>query len=203
MPVALVESLDREGRGVAHAEGKTVFIAGALPGERVEYTVHKRKPAYDAGTLTRLLHESASRVSPRCPYFGTCGGCAIQHLDPHAQVAAKQRVLEDALWHVGKVRAESMLPPIHGPAWGYRHRARLSARYVEKKGGALVGFRERRSTYVAEMRSLRGAAAARVGADRAAARARRRALDTRTAAADRGRGRGGGSASSSCGSSSR
>jgi 23S rRNA (uracil1939-C5)-methyltransferase len=92
-------------------------------------------------------------VSPRCPYFGTCGGCAIQHLDPHAQVAAKQRVLEDALWHVGKVRAESMLAPIHGPAWGYRHRARLSARYVEKKGGALVGFRERRSTYVAEMSS--------------------------------------------------
>jgi 23S rRNA (uracil1939-C5)-methyltransferase len=153
VPVALVESLDREGRGVARAEGKAVFIAGALPGERVEYTVHKRKPSYEDGTLTRLLHESAARVSPRCPYFGTCGGCAIQHLDPHAQVAAKQRVLEDALWHVGKVRAESMLAPIHGPAWGYRHRARLSARYVEKKGGALVGFRERRSTYVAEMRS--------------------------------------------------
>jgi 23S rRNA (uracil1939-C5)-methyltransferase len=153
VPVALVESLDREGRGVAHAEGKAVFIAGALPGERVEYTVHKRKPSYDAGTLTQTLRESAARVSPRCPYFGTCGGCAIQHLDPHAQVAAKQRVLEDALWHVGKVRAESLLTPIHGPAWGYRQRARLSARYVEKKGGALVGFRERRSTYVAEMRS--------------------------------------------------
>ena len=153
MPVALVESLDREGRGVAHADGKAVFISGALPGERVEYAVHKRKPTYEAATLTRTLRASAARVAPRCPYFGTCGGCALQHLDPHAQVAAKQRVLEDALWHLGKVRPESMLAPIHGPAWGYRQRARLSARYVEKKGGALVGFRERRSTYVAEMRS--------------------------------------------------
>jgi 23S rRNA (uracil1939-C5)-methyltransferase len=153
VPVALVESLDREGRGVARADGKAVFIGGALPGERVEYAVDKRKPSYDAGTLTRLVRGSAARVTPRCPYFGTCGGCAIQHLDPHAQVAVKQRVLEDALWHVGKVQAESLLAPIHGPAWGYRHRARLSARYVAKKGGALVGFRERRSTYVAEMRS--------------------------------------------------
>jgi len=153
VPVALVESLDREGRGVAHADGKAVFIGGALPGERVEYAVAKRKSAYDTGTLTRTLSASASRVAPRCPYFGTCGGCAIQHLDAHAQVAAKQRVLEDALWHVGRVRAESLAAPIHGPAWGYRTRARLSARYVPKKGGALVGFRERRSTYVAEMRS--------------------------------------------------
>jgi 23S rRNA (uracil1939-C5)-methyltransferase len=153
VPVALVESLDREGRGVARADGKAVFIGGALPGERVEYTIHKRKTSYDAGTLVRTLHDSAARVAPRCPYFGTCGGCAIQHLDPHAQVAAKQRVLEDALWHIGKVRAESLLAPIHGPAWGYRLRARLSARYVAKKGGALVGFRERGSTYVAEMSS--------------------------------------------------
>jgi 23S rRNA (uracil1939-C5)-methyltransferase len=153
VPVALVESLDREGRGVARADGKAVFIGGALPGEHVEYAVDKRKPSYETGTLTRLLGGSAARVAPRCPYFGTCGGCAIQHLDPHAQVAAKQRVLEDALWHVGKVRAESLLAPIHGPAWGYRTRARLSARYVEKKGGSLVGFRERRSSYVAEMRS--------------------------------------------------
>jgi 23S rRNA (uracil1939-C5)-methyltransferase len=153
MALALVESLDREGRGVARAEGKAVFIEGALPGERVEYTSVRRKPSYELGALTRTLRASAARVAPRCPYFGTCGGCAIQHLDPHAQVAAKQRVLEDALWHIGKVRAETLLAPIHGPAWGYRHRARLSARYVPKKGGALVGFRERRSAYVAEMRS--------------------------------------------------
>jgi 23S rRNA (uracil1939-C5)-methyltransferase len=153
MPVALVESLDREGRGVAHVDGKAVFIDGALPGERVEYVVHAAKRSYDLGTVTQRLREASARVAPRCPHFGTCGGCALQHLEPRAQVAAKQRVLEDALWHIGKVRAEGMLSPIQGPAWGYRRRARLSVRFVEKKGGALVGFRERKSTYVADIAS--------------------------------------------------
>jgi 23S rRNA (uracil1939-C5)-methyltransferase len=153
MSVAVIESLDREGRGVAHVDGKAVFVEGGLPRERVEYAVRKRKPAYDSGVLMRVLRESGARVAPRCRYFGTCGGCAMQHVEPRVQVAAKQRVLEDALWHIGKVRAESLLPPIHGGAWGYRHRARLSVRFVPKKGGVLVGFRERRSTYVADMAS--------------------------------------------------
>jgi len=153
MPVALIESLDLQGRGVAHVDGKAVFIDGALPGERVEYLVCERKRSYDLGTPTHRVRESSSRVAPRCPHFGTCGGCAIQHLDSRAQVATKQRVLEDALWHIGKLRAEGLLSPIHGPAWGYRRRARLSARFVEKKGGALVGFRERKSTYVADITS--------------------------------------------------
>jgi len=153
MPVALVESLDLKGRGVAHADGKAVFIDGALPGERVEYLVRESKRSYELGTLTQRLRESAARVAPRCPHFGTCGGCAIQHLEPRAQVATKQRVLEDALWHIGKVRADAMLSPIHGPPWGYRRRARLSVRFVERKGGALVGFRERKSTYVADITS--------------------------------------------------
>ncbi len=151
MNVAVIESLDREGRGVAHVEGKALFVEGALPRERVEYELVKRKPSYDGGRLVRVLRESAARVAPRCAYFGVCGGCAMQHVEPGAQVAAKQRVLEDALWHVGKVRAETLLAPIHGAAWGYRQRARLSVRFVPKKGGALVGFRERRSTYVADM----------------------------------------------------
>jgi len=153
MPVALIESLDLQGRGVAHVDGKAVFIDGALPGEQVEYLVRERKRSHDLGTATRCLRESASRVAPRCPHFGTCGGCAIQHLDPRAQVATKQRVLEDALWDLGKLRAEGLLSPIHGPAWGYRRRARLSVRFVKKKGGALVGFRERKSTYVADITS--------------------------------------------------
>jgi len=153
MPVALVESLDLKGRGVAHVDGKAVFIDGALPGERVEYLVRESKRSYELGILTQRLRESGARVAPRCPHFGTCGGCAIQHLEPRAQVATKQRVLEDALWHIGKVRAEAMLSPIHGPPWGYRRRARLSVRFVEKKGGALVGFRERKSTHVADITS--------------------------------------------------
>ncbi|MCX7894051.1 MAG: 23S rRNA (uracil(1939)-C(5))-methyltransferase RlmD [Burkholderiales bacterium] len=153
MPAARIESLAREGQGVAHVEGKVVFIEGALPGEAVEYASYRRKPAFEQARTVRVLRPSAARVEPRCPHFGVCGGCSLQHADMAMQVAAKQRVLEDALRHIGRVRPETILPAVHGPAWGYRHRARLSARYVPKKGGALVGFRERHSTYVADMRS--------------------------------------------------
>jgi 23S rRNA (uracil1939-C5)-methyltransferase len=153
MPTARIEPLDREGRGVAHVEGKTVFVDGAVTGEEVEYSSYRKKPAWEAAQLLRVGKESASRVAPRCAFFGTCGGCSMQHVDERTQVAAKQRVLEDALWHVGRVRPETMLRPLYGPAWGYRHRARMSARWVGKKGGALVGFRERKSTYVTDMTS--------------------------------------------------
>ncbi|HTQ74542.1 MAG TPA: 23S rRNA (uracil(1939)-C(5))-methyltransferase RlmD [Burkholderiales bacterium] len=153
MPRALIESLDREGRGVAHVEGKTVFIDGAVTGEEVEYASYRKKPAWEAAQVLRTLKQGPSRAAPRCAFFGTCGGCSMQHVDVSTQVAAKQRVLEDALWHIGRVRPEAMLRPLHGLPWGYRHRARLSARWVEKKGGSLVGFRERKSTYVTDMTS--------------------------------------------------
>ena len=148
-----VDSLDQEGRGVARREGKAVFIEGALPGETVTCSVYKKKPGYEVATLTGVIRESAMRVAPRCRYFGLCGGCSLQHLDARAQVAIKQRVLEDSLWHIGRVRPEQILPAIHGPAWGYRQRARLTVRHVPKKGGALVGFHEKRSSYVADMAS--------------------------------------------------
>ena len=153
MPEALVESLDHEGRGVAHVEGKVIFIEGALPGERVEYASFRRKPSYEQAQVVRILKASSQRVEPRCPHFGVCGGCSMQHLEPAAQTAAKQRVLEDALWHIARLKPDTILPPISGPAWGYRHRARLSVRNVVKKGGVLVGFHERRSSYVAVMDS--------------------------------------------------
>lgn len=153
MPSALIESLDHEGRGVAHVEGKTIFIEGALPGEMVEYSSFRRKPSYELATLSTVLRASSQRVEPACPHFGVCGGCAMQHLHPMAQTAAKQRVLEDALWHIARLRPEQIFPPISGAPWGYRHRARLSVRHVAKKGGVLVGFHERRSSYVAVMNS--------------------------------------------------
>ena len=153
MKTASVESLDREGRGVAHIEGKTVFIDGALPGETVQYAPYRSKPSYELARLLKLITPSAARVPPRCPHYRNCGGCSMQHLGGEVQVAAKQRVLEDALWHIGRVRAEAMLPPVHGLPWGYRQRARLSVRRVPKKGGVLVGFRERRSGYVSDMDS--------------------------------------------------
>lgn len=151
MPLATIESLDHEGRGVAHVEGKTIFIEGALPGERVEYVSFRRKPNYEIATLVSVLAASSQRVTPRCPHFGVCGGCSMQHLDPAAQTAVKQRVLEDALWHIGRLRPAQVFPPISGPDWGYRFRARLSVRVVPKKGGVLVGFHEKRSSYVAVM----------------------------------------------------
>jgi 23S rRNA (uracil1939-C5)-methyltransferase len=151
MSSLVVQSLDQQGRGVARRDGKAVFIEGALPGERVTCATRRSKPAYEVAELEQIERESALRVAARCPYFGVCGGCSLQHLEPHAQVAVKQRVLEDALWHIGRVRPRQVLAAIHGPQWGYRHRARLAVRYVPKKGGALVGFHERRSSYVADM----------------------------------------------------
>ena len=152
-PVAIIESLDQEGRGVAHVEGKTIFIDGALIGEKVTFKSHRKKNSYEIADVVDILKPSNLRTTPKCPYFGKCGGCAMQHLEFYAQVAAKQRLLESNLWHIGKVKPESMLPPIYGPAWGYRHKARLRVRHVPKKGGVLVGFNEKASSFVADMDS--------------------------------------------------
>jgi len=146
-----IDALDAEGRGVARNAGKVVFVEGAIAGERVEARLLESRPKFDRARATEILRPSASRRDPACPYFGTCGGCSTQHVDARTQVAAKQRGLEDNLARIGKVEVGAMLAPIHGAEWGYRHRARLSVRYVEGKGGALVGFRERKSTYVADM----------------------------------------------------
>lgn len=148
-----IESLEQEGRGVGHWQGKTIFVEGGLPGERLEFSPYRRKPAYEFAKAGRLMRASAQRVAPRCPHFGVCGGCSLQHFEPRAQVAAKQRILEDALWHIGRVRPEHMLPAIYGPAWEYRKRARMTVRNVVKKGGVLVGFHEKSSSYVADMLS--------------------------------------------------
>jgi len=156
LPIVEIESLDPDGRGVARHDGKVVFVDGALPGERVRIETLRAKPKYENARVVEILHASNQRVAPGCPHFGlhagACGGCSMQHLAPAAQVATKQRILEDALWHIGRVRPQLLLRPIAGPTWGYRHRARLSVRYVAKKGGVLVGFHERRSSYVADMR---------------------------------------------------
>ena len=150
MSEAIIESIDHEGVGVAHVDGKVTFIDGGVTGERVAFTRRRSRGNFDLGTVTQVLRESSQRVKPRCGYFGTCGGCAMQHIDASAQVAAKQRVLEDNLARIGKVKPEQMLPPVMGPAWGYRNRARLSVHHVAKKGGVLVGFHERRSSFVAD-----------------------------------------------------
>jgi 23S rRNA (uracil1939-C5)-methyltransferase len=153
MPEIIIESLDHEGRGVARQDGKTLFVEGALPGERVTFSSYRRKPNYELATAGRIIKPSSLRIEPRCRHFGICGGCSMQHLDAPGQAAAKQRVLEDAFWHIGRLRPETVYPAIQGSAWAYRSRARLSVRLVPKKGGVLVGFHEKRSSYIADMDS--------------------------------------------------
>ena len=147
-----IDALDAEGRGVArNPDGKVVFVEGALPGERVAARKISGKRKFDLARATQILDPSPGRREPRCPHFGVCGGCATQHADERTQMAAKQRWLEDNLERIGKVRPESLLPIVYGPEWGYRRRARLSVRRVPSRGGVLVGFRERRSSYIAQM----------------------------------------------------
>ncbi|MBX3615686.1 23S rRNA (uracil(1939)-C(5))-methyltransferase RlmD [Nitrosomonas sp.] len=154
---AVIESLKLDGKGIAQHAGKPVVIEGALPGERVRYEVMKSKPRNHIGQLLECVHASPHRVTPRCQHFGyfrsACGGCSLQHLDVAAQLQLKQQVLEDALWHTAKIRPETLLPPLDGPAWGYRHRARLSVRFVRRKGIQMVGFHERIRGFVVDMQS--------------------------------------------------
>ncbi len=152
-PKAVIESLDQEGRGVTHVDGKVIFIEGALTGETVHYQSTRKKPSYEIAHVTEVIKESSQRVRPRCEYFGMCGGCALQHMDIAAQVASKQRILETNLWHIGRVKPEGMLSPVYGPTWGYRHKARLRVRHVPKKNRVLVGFNEKASSFVADMAS--------------------------------------------------
>lgn len=151
MAETTIESLDSEARGVSHIDGKALFIAGALPFERVAYTVKRRRASYEVAQLDAVLEASGCRVQPKCTHFGICGGCSLQHLELNAQMAVKQRVLEEAFTRIGKVEPDHVLPPVYGSAWHYRHRARFTVRRVAKKGGVLVGFHERGSSYVADM----------------------------------------------------
>jgi 23S rRNA (uracil1939-C5)-methyltransferase len=145
--------LDAEGRGVARKpDGKVLFVEGALPGERARIRIFHSRRRYEQARAIEILQAGPGRREPRCPHFGVCGGCATQHADLETQLAAKQDWLLQNLARIGKVEPERVLPPMSGAEWGYRHRARLSVRRVPKKGGVLVGFRERRSSYVADLR---------------------------------------------------
>lgn len=146
-----VEELVHDGRCVAHRDGKAVFIDGALPGESVgfEYLATHRK--FDEGRVTRIHRPSADRVEPRCAHFGLCGGCSLQHMDAAAQIEAKQALLLDNLERIGGIVPASILPPLTGPVWGYRTKARLGVKHVRNKGRVLVGFREKRRSLVADL----------------------------------------------------
>ncbi|MDD2701622.1 MAG: 23S rRNA (uracil(1939)-C(5))-methyltransferase RlmD [Sideroxydans sp.] len=147
----VIESIDQEGRGIAHHEGKVIFIEGALPGEQATYSSYRKKPSFEMAVATSTANHSYMRVQPKCIHFGMCGGCAMQHMDSTAQVATKQRILEEGLARIGKVKPENVLSPIHGIYWGYRQRARIGVRHVLKKGRTLIGFHEKRSSFIADL----------------------------------------------------
>jgi 23S rRNA (uracil1939-C5)-methyltransferase len=148
-----IESIDLEGQGVAHHEGKVIFISGGLTGERVQAQLTRSKPSYDKARVINVIKSSSQRVMPACVHFGVCGGCSLQHVDVSTQIAVKQRALEDQLLHIGKLTAELIIAPIAGFSWGYRYRARLSVKYVAKKNTVLVGFHERANAYIADIQS--------------------------------------------------
>ncbi len=147
---AEVVGLTHDGEGIVRG-GKTVFVAGALPGETVSFERTRRHRQHDEGRLLEVLQPAPDRVVARCAHFGVCGGCALQHLAPEAQLALKEKELRDNLERVGRVESRSWLPPLRGPVWGYRRRARLGAKYVPKKGKVVVGFRERLAPYIADV----------------------------------------------------
>ena len=146
-----IESLTHEGRGLAHFDGKAVFVDGALPGERVRFRYTRMQRRYDEGVAVEVLQASPERVAPRCPHFGVCGGCGLQHLESGAQIRVKQETLADVLARIGKVQPERWLAPLAAEPWGYRRKARLGVKHVEKKGRTLVGFRERGSSFLADL----------------------------------------------------
>jgi len=148
---AEITDLSHDGRGVAHLNGKAVFVAGALAGERVRLRYTGKHRHYDEAAVEEVLHASPDRVAARCAHFGVCGGCALQHLDAPAQIVAKQRVLLENFERIGKVAPAQVLPPLTDSPWGYRRKARLSVKYVDKKGKVLVGFRETNGRYVADI----------------------------------------------------
>lgn len=148
---AEIESLTHEGRGLTHVDGKTVFVDGALAGERVRFRYSRLQRRYDEGQVVEVLRASPERVTPRCPHFGVCGGCSLQHQDPVAQIRAKQASLADVFERIGKVTPERWLEPLVADHWGYRRKARLGVRHVAKKGRTLVGFRERGNSFLADL----------------------------------------------------
>ena len=146
-----ITDLSHDGRGVGRREGKAIFVSGALPGETVLVEQTGRNRHFDEGRALEVLVASPDRVQPRCPHFGTCAGCVLQHLSEPRQIEAKHGVLLDNLKRIGHVEPGRVLEPLTDAAWGYRRKGRFSVRFVEKKGKAVVGFRETNPRFVADL----------------------------------------------------
>jgi 23S rRNA (uracil1939-C5)-methyltransferase len=148
-----IENIDQEGRGVTHIDGKVIFVEGALQDEYIECESYLKKPSYEIAFTHKVIRQSTLRVKPKCVHFSRCGGCSMQHLEFQGQIAAKQRVFENTLSRIGKVKPETLLTPIAGPTWHYRYKGRLRVKFVCKKNKVLVGFNEKRTHFIADISS--------------------------------------------------
>ncbi len=148
-----IESLSHEGRGIAKCDGKTQFVDAALPGEQVMAQYVERRAKFDELKTIEVLQASPDRVTPPCKHAEMCGGCSLQHMDSDAQITFKQSVLAEHFRHFGNLEPEQWMPPMRGPTQGYRGKARLGVRYVSKREEVLVGFREKRSAFIADIES--------------------------------------------------
>lgn len=152
---AVVDDLSHDGRGVLKLDGKVYFVQGALPGERIEFEPFRKRRGQFTGRLLSVLSASPHRVQPACEYFGTCGGCTLQHFAPDQQLAHKEKTLLGNLSRIGRVEPENLLPALSGENWHYRRKARPGVKYVPKKGGVLVGFRELGNSYLTSLRQCK------------------------------------------------
>lgn len=150
---ATIEALSHDGRGIARINGKTTFLLSGLPTEEVTFVYSKKHTTFDEGQVVSVNSSSSERATPACQHFAICGGCSLQHMQHTQQIALKQKVLLEQLQHFGDLAPQTLLPPITAPIWGYRHKARLSVKYVAKKNALLVGFREKNGRYVADLQS--------------------------------------------------
>jgi 23S rRNA (uracil1939-C5)-methyltransferase len=150
-----IESLSHDGRGIAHVDGKTIFVAASLPKEKVRCRVIKQHRRFDEAEMIEVLEASPERITPNCPHFALCGACSLQHLSTESQIKFKQEVLLEQLKHIGKVIPEDILLPLTAESWGYRHKARLGAKYVIKREEVLVGFREKHTNFLTDLSCLK------------------------------------------------
>ena len=144
--------MDGRGRGIAEVDGRRLRVPGAIAGERVRVRYRRRRKREDEGEIVNVLSAGPDRVAPVCPHYHECGGCDRQHLDPDADLRGKEADVVSALAAEG-VEPVRVDPPIRGPRFGYRRKARLGVRFVPGKGGALVGFREKFGNRLAVLES--------------------------------------------------
>jgi len=157
-----IEGLTHEGEGVGRADGYTLFVSGALPGERVRARVTSVKKSYGHAELVEIVRRSEERVTPPCLIYEECGGCQLQHLDYEAQLRWKRKLVIDNLQRIGKLEVASepesddsqsgvIVHPTIGMAQPWRYRNKAVVPIGEREGGLVGGFYAQGSHRIVDM----------------------------------------------------